>query len=163
MQQFVDAMRAAVADHNSYAALALALTLPDIAGALAMPGTGSKKRYIAWWNEYLTPVYSWSPGHPMLGGADAYALRCAVLHQGVDDVRSQDVAQTVERFSFVETDGVIHRNQNRGVLNLQVSLFCEDIGAAVERFMSDRGVAVGEAAQSLMTITDMRTGAAYRM
>jgi hypothetical protein len=46
MKRFTDAGRRAIADKNDYAALSLALMIPDICGSLEDPGPGkSQERY----------------------------------------------------------------------------------------------------------------------
>lgn len=143
MQNFVAAVRQAVAAGNIYAALALALALPDMCGALVSPKARPSDRYKAWWIKYVKPAYTAAIGagreeHVFLGESDAYALRCAVLHQGYDDLAEHQAREALDRFHFVEPEsGMLHCNQYNRVLNLQVSVFCEDIAKGVEAFMID--------------------------
>lgn len=44
-----------------FSALSLALTLPDICGKAKYPTDGNKKRYIAWYDEYVG-AYEQCPG-----------------------------------------------------------------------------------------------------
>lgn len=68
-----------------FSALSLALTLPDICGKAKYPTDGNKKRYIAWYDEYVG-AYEQCPGEegkmPYLSGEVVYQLRCSFLHQG---------------------------------------------------------------------------------
>lgn len=144
MRQFVDAVRNAVKEKNWYGALAVALTMPDIAGRLETPGVGSQKRYTAWCDRYLTPIYTAEIGpnrtsHVFLGGTDCYALRCAYLHQGEDSTIDQRSREALDRFEFVTTsfDAAVHCNQNAGHLQLQIDIFCEDLCLACEQWMQD--------------------------
>ena len=140
MRHLTDAVRRAVADSNWYAALALSLALPDICGRLERPAEGSKARYVSWCNTYLTPKYTHMIGpsreeHVFLHGEDCYALRCAVLHEGVDDIINQLARKTLDSFLFVAPPpggGMIHCNQSNSKLQLQVDIFCEDICAGVD-------------------------------
>lgn len=67
------------------AALALALTLPDICGKIAYPHIkGNGERYIKWFDEYLTQ-YDYPPDFDerlKFDGKKCWKLRCAFLHEG---------------------------------------------------------------------------------
>lgn len=141
MQSFVDATRAAVAAKNWYAALALALTMPDICGRLEAPGTGSQARYVAWYDRYLLRRYQHPVGpsrtlHTFLCAADCYALRCAYLHQGEFGIEDQRAQQALTNFRFTppRPGMVIHTNQMNNALQLQVDVFCNDVCVAVEEW-----------------------------
>lgn len=142
MEHLVTAVRSAVDQSNWYAALGLALTLPDICGRLEAPGKGSRARYVAWCNEYLVPRYTAHLGpqgtkHVFLHGEDCYALRCAVLHEGADEIVTQSARKALDSFRFVAPldESRVHCNQFNSRLQLQVGLFCEDICASVEEWM----------------------------
>lgn len=70
----------------------------------------------------------------MLSGGDAYALRCAYLHEGNEDIVSQRARRAISSFVFVAVpDGrMVHCNQSNDVLQLQIDVFCRDICQAVE-------------------------------
>lgn len=133
---FVNAVYDALEQKNWYAALALALTLPDICGDLEKPEPKPKrnlgKRYALWWNTYIAPRYN-----GFLSGDDCYGLRCAFLHQGLSDI-TEHTRKLLLGFRFVHPDpnGRLHLHCNRfnNVLQLQVDLFCKDICAGVERW-----------------------------
>ncbi|MGY1707353.1 hypothetical protein ACI79C_22560 [Geodermatophilus sp. SYSU D00697] len=145
MEHLVQAVRAAVAQRNLYAALALALTLPDICGSIEPGDDGSRRRYTGWWDKHVGALYRHPVGaeaqeHVFMTGGDCYALRCALLHQGLDDVTAHRAREVVERFHFVQpTAGgwVVHRNQVDSVLMLQVDQFCEELCQAVERWLEE--------------------------
>jgi hypothetical protein len=60
-----------------YPALALAIALPDICGALASSdGVANSRRYASWYEANL-PDYA-----AALSGADCHSLRSTLLHQG---------------------------------------------------------------------------------
>jgi hypothetical protein len=141
MQQFVDAVRQAIATSNWVSALATALALPDICGWLETPAVTSQKRYEAWFDTYMLERYTALVGrgdppdkHVFLSGADCYALRCALLHEGSDSTERQRAREALTRFRFVAPQpGVeVHCNQVDSLLQLQVDLFCEDICEGVE-------------------------------
>lgn len=142
MQRFIEATKAAVATGNWYAALALALTMPDICGRLETPTVGSQTRFLAWFEKFLLQTYQGVVGadrspHAFLYGADCYALRCGFLHQGEFDIDDQRAQEVLERFHFTAPrQGItVHRNQVGNVLQLQVDVFCNEVCDAVERWL----------------------------
>lgn len=106
MLEKLDAIKKAYSDGNYMAALALTLTLPDICGQVEFPeinyescGKGYVgKRYKKWFDLHLKQYYGEDHIiHTDLAALDnkmnrvfnsdiCYALRCAVLHSGNDDV-----------------------------------------------------------------------------
>ena len=142
MDHLVLDIRTAVEREAWYSALGLALALPDICGWVESPsGTGSQKRYVEWFDREVGPRYSVPrPGglsEQFLTGRDCYALRCAFLHQGDFDVTTQRARQVLENFRFVVPPRgvVIHNNRIHNTLQLQVSIFCDDICAVVDGWL----------------------------
>ena len=81
MERFLAAVTDAIRTRNWYAALTLALVLPDICGFLDDLPKG-RRRYLDWCAAYLTPRYTLPVGphreeHIFLHPEDCYALRCA--------------------------------------------------------------------------------------
>lgn len=141
MRHLSNAVRQAVGQRNWYGALSVALTLPDICARIEEPPT-NRSRYVDWCDRYLTPRYTHFVGgqsHTFLTGTDCYALRCAVLHEGRDDIASQRARKALEKFTFIEppSSGSIHMNQINQHLQLQVDLFCLDICSSVEQWLGD--------------------------
>jgi hypothetical protein len=101
MKRFTNAIAKAVTDKNWLAATALALTMPDICGRMEHPKHGSEKRYKAWWDKYLLDAYRGSGNKIFLGGADAYALRCAYVHEGGGKTLNQRAREVLTHFHFV--------------------------------------------------------------
>jgi hypothetical protein len=143
MQQFVDAVRRAIAASNWVSALTTALALPDICGWLETPAAKSQKRYETWFDTYILDRYTGilrlrnsHVEHVFLSGADCYALRCALLHEGSDSTERQRARQALTRFRFVAPrPGIeLHCNQVNSLLQLQVDIFCEDICEGVEEW-----------------------------
>ncbi|WP_395659779.1 hypothetical protein [Nocardioides sp.] len=143
MQHLIRAARQAVQQGNWYAALSLALTLPDICGKLENPSHRSRQRYVTWCDAYLVPKYTHLIGsdrepHVFLHGDDCYALRCAVLHEGADDILEQHARKALTAFRFVTPPrggGQIHCNQINSILQLQVDVFCEDVCQGVDTWI----------------------------
>lgn len=153
MKYFVDSIEQSIAARNWYAALTAALSLPDICGYLNDPNEKSGSRYATWFDKYVKPLYMRPPlptfdgmlalfnGLPdaFLSGNDCYALRCALLHQGSDEIGGQRVREVIDRFHFIEPPGnlMVHCNQVNNVLQLQVDVFCADIMAGVRAWLND--------------------------
>lgn len=143
MDQFLAATESALQSSNWYAALLVALALPDIAGWVNDPVAGSRARYAAWVEQYLSPTYTSEIGadhvqHKFLSGDDCYALRCSLLHEGRDEIAHQRAQDALDRFQFTApTHGLIaHRNQVGAKLQLQVDVFCRDICQAIRIWLA---------------------------
>jgi hypothetical protein len=167
MQRFIDAVNSANEQKNWLAALTLAITLPDICGQLENPQSGSEVRFVAWWNKYLLPKYTRKIGprqeeHVFLSGGDAYALRCAYLHEGSDDVLNQRARVALEKFHFITPpqSGMIHRNQINNALQLQVDVFCKEICGGVSQWLKDNenSTEITSRCAALLTVHDSSKG-----
>ena len=145
MIEFVRATRAAVRDENWLAGLALALTLPDMCASVET-GKGTGKNYADWFDRYLQAEYTaelpevdgrFAP-HVFLSGNDCYALRCALLHRGSDDITDQRARDVLDRFEFVAPrPGLFaHCNKRGAVLQLQVDVFTDQVCRGVERWLA---------------------------
>lgn len=91
-----------------FAALSLALTLPDICGKAKYPAYGVTQRYIAWYNEYIgkyeKPKSKYDSDMPYLSGEVIYNLRNSFLHQGtpnIDKVSIKEVECKIDEFELV--------------------------------------------------------------
>lgn len=86
-------------DNNCYfAALALALTLPDICGQAADPTTKLVgERYKNWCREHvckdLKPSSPYTSDMPYLNEEIIYQLRCAFLHQGNPNIAAKNIKE----------------------------------------------------------------------
>lgn len=140
MKRFTDAIRLAVQTRNWYAALSMALTLPDVCGSLVQPNAGSGARYSQWFEQWVQGKYTLQVGHPprthvFLNGEDCYALRCSYLHEGAAAITHQRARRVLDDFQFITPPpggGSIHCNQSNARLQLQVDIFCRDIANAVD-------------------------------
>ena len=126
MKEIIDDINKALDSEAWYSALALAISLPDICAFIETGENGSKRRFIRWFEANL-PNYL-----RFLSGSDCYALRCAYLHQGHEDTRSQNAQDLIERYYFVapKKGWTVHFNRLGTVLQLQVDVFSKDISAA---------------------------------
>lgn len=146
MENFIKAIEMSIEGKNWYSVLFISLTLPDICGKIDTPASkSSKARTIEWCDKYLTPLYTSRIGrdqqeHIFLCGSDFYALRCAYLHEGSDDITTQKARERLDNFKFIQplTGGMyIHRNQINNTLQLQVDEFGKDVIKAVRNWLAD--------------------------
>jgi hypothetical protein len=134
MDALIKALESSIANKNWYGSLFIALSVPDICGYLESPTDRSQTRYERWFEKYMLPKYFAFVGadhtpHVFLSPSDCYALRCALLHEGREEITEQHARETLDRFHFVEPppSGQKHCNQIKNVLQLQVDIFCNDI------------------------------------
>jgi len=141
MERFTSAIRKSLESQNWYAALYMSITLPDICARLESDdGKTNADRYIGWYDKYLADRYRHEVGadrelHVFLSGADCYALRCAILHEGSTDITTQRRRDVLDRFHFTVVGS--HCNQINSVLQLDVPVFCNDVCMAAERWAGD--------------------------
>ncbi|MBQ8814612.1 MAG: hypothetical protein IJZ85_08975 [Lachnospiraceae bacterium] len=97
--------------HDLYfAAMSLALALPDICGRAEYPNANVTTRYILWYNEYIGQYEQCScdacrkAQMPYLSGEVIYNLRNSFLHQGtpnIDSSKIKDSANKLDEFTLV--------------------------------------------------------------
>jgi len=139
MNNIVNSVYKSLKDENWYAALFVSLSLPDICCALEFGETCGDK-YSAWFESNL-PQYS-----GFLPGDDCYALRCALLHLGKEDITDQRKMKILEHFKFrikkphltLVQDSSFGGGKNETFLVLVVQEFCEDICKAVEKWLEEK-------------------------
>ncbi|WP_143219504.1 hypothetical protein [Achromobacter xylosoxidans] len=147
---------------NNYAALALALTMPDICSYAEAGKSVNGRMYAAWFDKWVGQKYTRQIGpqrhsHTFLHGDDVYALRCSFLHQGQADISMQRAQKALSSFEFVVVPSdnfSIHCNQSDDRLQLQLDIFCQDICTGVnawsQAFESEKSV--HDRAHSLLSI-----------
>ncbi len=113
-----------------FIALAGALAIPDICGALlADDGTASGARYGKWFDRWVAPRYRGT-----LVGADVYPFRCSMLHQA----RVATTRGRYRRILFVDSVRSpisLHNNVMNDALNLDVRQFCADVCECAEAWL----------------------------
>jgi hypothetical protein len=141
MHTLVDQIEASLGSGHYFLSLYTALTIPDIAGALASEnGEASGAKYAAWFEQWVRPRLSETalalvpPEHrqyiqpidnPLTGEA-CYRFRCSLLHQG----SSQHPKSPFSRIMFIEpgsTTNVIHYAQMNDALCVDLNLFCREM------------------------------------
>lgn len=143
----VDAARTCIRQHNWYAALSVAVSLPDQCGFLDTGDTGIKSRYINWFNEWLATKYVQTVGPGFmpikvvfLSGEDFYALRCALVHQGTGDIDQQRARRFLNQIQFVFPDDAssetLHLFRDDKILFVQVDRLVSDICDATESWLT---------------------------
>ena len=142
MENFILALEENINNENWYGAIFIALTLPDICGKIEYPNlNSSQKRYSAWFDKYLGSMYSKNVGgseHNFLSGSDCYALRCALLHEGSEDITEQKAQETLERFHFPKPSSLImHRKQSGTILQIQVDLFALELIKGIKQWLAE--------------------------
>jgi hypothetical protein len=140
MENLLQAIKHSIKNDNMYAALFIAISLPDICGKIQYPGIKSQKRYIDWFNQYLKDQYSdpQKPDSPFLTAEDMYAFRCSLIHEGSDEISTQSARIDINKFILISDGPHLNYFQNRIIkLQLSVKSFCIDICAAVERWLSN--------------------------
>ena len=144
MEHLVRGVRDAVSKESWYAAVALALTLPDTCGAIEDPGPGkSKRRSTAWFDANAAEHFRSAAGEQFLTGAEYYLLRCAFLHEGDFDVapdeRATSILSVLNRVQLtVSNREMVPARQMAGSetsYRLPVKKLCEWICLAVEEWL----------------------------
>ena len=140
MKKLVGAVLDAIRQDNLYGALFIALALPDICGKIENPTAGSKERYIYWFNRYLKDKYinHFHPQIIFLTGEDMYAFRCALLHEGTEDITTQSAKMSIDRFILISEGPHLNyfKDQTKR-LQISVKEFCTEICEAVEKWILD--------------------------
>ena len=144
MNEIIEALRSSIASRNWYGSLFIALAVPDICGYLEFPKKGFGARYKGWFDKYMLPRYRGNIGHKtetvtILSARDCYALRCALFHQGMDDITTQPVQEVLKGFHFTEPprSGRYHLQKFGNVLQLQIDIFCLDVIDGVRAWCED--------------------------
>ena len=139
MEAYIRSVEESVRLANWYAAVVVALTLPDICGWLEHPNWRSEKRYVRWFRRYQLDAYTRPmPQGPatFLTGADCYALRCALLHEGSSKIMRQRAREVLERFVFATSGTHLGLIEDK-LLFLDVERFCGTMCEGVRSWLSD--------------------------
>jgi len=152
MKRFTDAGRLAIKNDNLYAALSLALLIPDICGSLEDPGPSkSRQRYIAWYSKWSLPKFSAEIGIErtptvFVSADDCYQLRCSLIHSGTAEIEPGKQS-ALDRFIFFDKTTGAHLNLfsntvyngvKQSFLQLRADRFSETMFSAADEW--DRAV-----------------------
>jgi len=143
MEILVRSAREAVKNDNYYAALFIALSLPDICGKIEHYTKKSKERYIKWCDDYFIneefcifgrSTMKYSNG---ITSSDIYALRCAMLHEGSTNISGQPAHNLIKKFIFtVCKNNYVNFCGHNGKMNFDVAHFCNDMCDCVTKWLS---------------------------
>tara|TARA_R100000655_G_scaffold56192_1_gene94331 strand:+ start:3386 stop:3898 length:513 start_codon:yes stop_codon:yes gene_type:complete len=139
VQAFVASLYHCLDAESWPAALCLALTLPDMAGAVESPKVNAAQRYAQWFDTWVGPKYRTnvlSGQHAYFSGADCYTLRCAMFYQGLeaDDGRRRYKSDAHYRYHFTQI-AAEHCTHKSMVLQLHVDRFCRDVSEGCEAWL----------------------------
>lgn len=113
------------------------LALPDICAWLETPSEHSSTRYKRWIKKWLEKNYRivnplTGEEHAFMTAGDLYALRCAILHSGADDVTPHKSRELLDAFILTSINGnFCHLNSIDNELQLDTETFCREICNAV--------------------------------
>lgn len=106
VNRIIDEINVSLGNGCYMAALALALTLPDICAKAEYPTVkGNKKRYIDWYDNNIGQFEAAGAKNPAgestpyLSGEVVYSLRNSVLHQGTPNI--EEGKGNIDKFVFV--------------------------------------------------------------
>lgn len=151
--KLIDDMNRALEANCYFAALSIALMLPDICGKAEHPELKTGERYKCWFNEYIGKYEEGPRGRdengneiliPYLSGEVIYSLRNSFLHQGTPNVnkdRIKDNQNKIDYFElvietkkpfdiYVDTSGII--NGTIRTYRVNVRQLCFIIGSVSE-------------------------------
>ena len=119
IELFVDEVIKCNTSGRYLSALTVALILPDICGNIIFPESKPRERYVKWFDKYIgdnerLALRELSPAEtqlPFIDGETCFKLRCALLHEGRDDIGNQigidDFVLTFGASSCLENSSVL--------------------------------------------------------
>ena len=106
INRIIKEIESSLKNENFMAALALALTLPDICGKAEFPTDGNGSRYIKWFDNYIgkyekppelyessNPSKAINDNMPYVSGEIIYSLRNCFLHQGTPSIQKEKIRE----------------------------------------------------------------------
>jgi len=96
MENVLKSIENSLKNKNWYSALVLSLILPDICGRFEDNNKSSSQRYTEWFEKYLGKEYK-----DYLSGNDCYALRCSLLHEGMNEITQQRARELLNYIVFI--------------------------------------------------------------
>ncbi len=143
MENILGSIEKSLLQKNWYAALILCLVLPDICAKLEGSTESSSQRYPKWFEKYMGSKYK-----DYLSGKDSYALRCAVLHEGISNIEKQKAKEVLDIFAFISDGAHLTKFSNcyfgdsrydgKEFLQLSVKKFCTDFVEAARTWLRDQ-------------------------
>lgn len=141
MHALVDQLETSLTSGQYFLSLYVALTIPDIAGAMSSEnGRATGAKYADWFETWVQPrmmetvlaavpqeqhQYIRPMDHPLSGEA-CYQFRCSLLHQS----STQHPGSPYARIIFIEpgaTTNVVHYGRLNDALCIDLNLFCREM------------------------------------
>jgi hypothetical protein len=127
-----------------YSALALALAIPDICGAIEFPDEQAVgRRYRDWFESWCGLMQSY------VGAADCYAIRCSYLHEGIQEFGGRStIDATLSHIQFTVGMGgggwsytniaAAPGSDAKPAVRIPVELFCRDMTTSADAWRRSR-------------------------
>ena len=97
LNRIIEEVKKSIENECFIAALALALTIPDICGKAEYPSAKNYDRYTKWYNDFVgkDKRFSdpWGADMPYSSGELIYNLRNSMLHQGTPNINASKVKE----------------------------------------------------------------------
>lgn len=144
--QFTRSIEDSLILKNYFAALIMALTLPDICCSLADENKKTTgKKYSNWFKNYVGHHYTSQIGSNMeeiifLSGEECFALRCTYLHKGTNNIEDEKIVKDyMNKSSKIEFVAEMNSDcvKMNDILLLKLELFCYRIIEGVTKWLKD--------------------------
>ena len=143
IEKIVNKIADLLRDGYPYSALGMALTLPDICGNNACPGTTVANHYIKWYNSYVVPsgVIQAEKGFRSIDGEFCYKLRCAYLHSGNFELGNGEHVKDIEKFTIhysqdpdLRFTRIVQTADGKYRMDIDLGVFCWQLCVAAKKF-----------------------------
>lgn len=156
IELFINEIHKCLSSDCELSALIVALIIPDICGKVLFPKDKTGDRYKKWFDLYIGD-YEKNPSDelegrqmPYMSGKNFYTLRCAMLHEGTDDIAStiqiNDLIllfgqscsleiKTKEQGTVYLTDGTKIEHPSVVTWAINIRQLCQKIICAAEAFL----------------------------
>ncbi|MGO4927383.1 hypothetical protein ACTQ5J_02120 [Fundicoccus sp. Sow4_F4] len=171
LNPLITSVKISLENKNHYAALTVALSLPDVCASLQNGGQTSKKLYTKFIEDYFLPIHSYDQG--FVKASDFYALRCAILHNSTTNIEEQRARELINKFVLTySTSGNIFLHNNYSInnggtnetnLNIDIHEFCLEIIDAVKsfKFLNKDNESINKTASEMMSIINTDYGFSF--
>ena len=149
MDELLLSIEKSLESKNWYAALAVALIIPDICGKIDNPQMNPGGRYPIWYEKYVNGyLKTHNDIMPKLfTGFDCYAVRCAMLHEFSEDLTSHNARKIIDKYRFCNPDtccfGASFKEAGNQ-MEINVEEFCEWIRIGVNIWSQESGHSADE-------------------
>ncbi len=125
MDNIVKSVEQALESNNYFGALFIAVCIPDICGKIEF--NSSNQHYKDWFDKYMPEIYK-----QHVPGGDAYAIRCALLHEASGSLGNQRAREVLDNYLFTYTGNHLNtfNNTNGDKIRqcvLDYTTYCMDI------------------------------------